>query len=127
MVGNLTSVTAAQTRTSAPSTAAAAPTAGVRPFTPESGKELAQAGQGLPAKPEAMPPPDVAAAVRRLNELMAERQRNLSFRVDEASGRTVITVLDARTSEVVRQIPSEEVLALARALEATHGLLDARA
>ena len=53
--------------------------------------------------------------MRRLNELMAERERSLRFRVDEASGRTVITVLDATTHEVVRQIPSEELLALARA------------
>jgi flagellar protein FlaG len=57
---------------------------------------------------------------------MAERERSLSFRVDEASGRTVITVLDATTQEVVRQIPSEEVLALARALEVSGALLDIR-
>jgi flagellar protein FlaG len=93
----------------------------------EAGKELAQTGQDLPAKAEAAPPPDIAATVRKLNEIMAERQRSLSFHVDEASGRTVITVLDATTSEVVRQIPSEEVLALARALEGAQGLLDAYA
>jgi len=99
----------------------------MRPQSAETGKDVAQTGQELPAKPEPPPPPDVAAAVRRLNELMAERQRNLSFHVDEGSGRMVITVLDAATSEVVRQIPSDEVLALARALEDAGGLLDARA
>jgi flagellar protein FlaG len=57
---------------------------------------------------------------------MAERERSLIFRVDEASGRTVITVLDATTQEVVRQIPSEEVLVLARALEVSGALLDTR-
>jgi len=127
MVGNLTSVTAAQARMSALSTAETAAAAAVRPLLAESGKDVAQAGQDLPAKREAPPPADIAAAVRRLNQLMAERQRNLSFRVDEASGRTVITVLHAKTSEVVRQIPSEEVLALARALEQARGLLDAHA
>jgi flagellar protein FlaG len=50
----------------------------------------------------------------------------LSFRVDESSGRTVITVLDATTREIVRQIPSEEVLALARAIETSGALLDTR-
>jgi flagellar protein FlaG len=117
MVGNSTSVTAAQARTQAPSTAAAA----------GAGKEVAQTGQDLPAKREPSPPQDITAAVRRLNELMAERGRNLSFHVDEASGRTVITVLDAATAEIVRQIPSDEVLALSRALELEYGLLDARA
>ena len=127
MVGNSTSVTAAQARTSAPSTAATAAVVALRPAAAERGKDVAQAGQVLPVEREAPPPPDVAAAVRRLNELMAERQRNLSFHVDDASGRTVITVLDATTSEVVRQIPSEEVLALARALELERGLVDAHA
>ena len=126
MVGNSTSVTAAQARTSAPSTAAAAAVA-LRLAAAERGKDVAQTGQDLPVEREAPPPPDIAAAVRRLNQLMAERQRDLAFHVDEASGRTVITVLDATTSEVVRQIPSEEVLALARALELERGLLDAHA
>jgi flagellar protein FlaG len=127
MVGNSTSVTAAQARTSAPSTAATAAADAVRPALAERGKDVAQAGQDLPVEREAPPPPDITAAVRRLNQLMAERQRDLSFHVDDASGRTVITVLDATTSEVVRQIPSEEVLALARALELERGLLDAHA
>jgi flagellar protein FlaG len=127
MVGNSTSVTVAQARTSAPSTAAAAAAVAVRQATAERGKDVAQTGQDLPVEREAPPPPDITAAVRRLNELMAERQRNLAFHVDDASGRTVITVLDATTSEVVRQIPSEEVLALARALELERGLVDAHA
>jgi flagellar protein FlaG len=127
MVGNSTSVTAAQARTSAPPSAATAVAVALRPAAAERGKDVAQTGQNLPVEREAPPPPDIAAAVRRLNQLMAERQRDLAFHVDEASGRTVITVLDATTSEVVRQIPSEEVLALARALELERGLLDAHA
>jgi flagellar protein FlaG len=91
------------------------------------GKKGAVAGQDLPPRREiAMPAEDIEDTVRRLNELMAERDRSLSFRVDEASGRTVITVLDATTHEIVRQIPSEEVLALARAVEEAGVLLDAR-
>lgn len=125
MVGNLVSVTATQARTPASSSAATAAAVAVRPALAESGKDVARAGQDLPVEREAAPPPDISAAVRRLNELMAERQRNLTFHVDEASGRTVITVLDATTSKIVRQIPSEEVLALARALELERGLLDA--
>jgi flagellar protein FlaG len=127
MVGNLSSVTAVQARMSAPSTAETAAAAAVRPVPAATGKDVAQPGQDLPAKREAPPPASIADAVRRLNQLMAERQRNLSFHVDETSGRTVITVLHAATSEVVRQIPSEEVLALARALEQARGLLDAHA
>lgn len=69
---------------------------------------------------------DVERALQRLTELMSETQRSLRFRVDEASGRTVITVLDAETNEIVRQIPSPEALAVARHLERLGALLDAR-
>jgi flagellar protein FlaG len=125
MIGNLTSVTAASARTPAHSAAETA-AAKLRPGPNQGGKDVAPTGEELPVTHAAPPPVDVAAAVRRLNELMEQRQRDLSFHVDEASGRTVITVRDAATSEVVRQIPSEEVLALARVLEQADGRLDAR-
>ena len=34
------------------------------------------------------------------------------FSVDEVTGCTVITVLDAQTDEVIRQIPAKEMLAV---------------
>jgi flagellar protein FlaG len=110
----------------APATAGSA-----RPAVPAgigaTGNNVSDSGQDLPAGPPAeMPAADIEGTVRRLNELMAERERSLSFHVDEFSGRTVITVLDATTREVVRQIPSEEVLALARAIESSGALLDTR-
>jgi flagellar protein FlaG len=50
--------------------------------------------------------------VGQLNELVQAIRRELEFSVDEQSGRTVITVVDAETREVIRQIPPEEVLTL---------------
>jgi flagellar protein FlaG len=118
-------VTTAQAGRPAPATAGTAPAAPVGTAT--TGNNVTVAGQELPVTPPPeMPAEDIEATVRRLNELMAERERSLSFHVDEASGRTVITVLDATTHEVVRQIPSEEVLALRRALETSGALLDVR-
>lgn len=123
MVGNSTSVTGAQAGTPASTTAEAAAVRAVA----GSGKEVAKAGQSLPAKRATPPVTDISAAVQRLNELMAERQRTLEFHVDDASGRTVITVREATTSEIVRQIPSQHALALAEALEHDRGLLDSLA
>ncbi len=51
--------------------------------------------------------------VDALNENRIVR-RNLQFTVDEATGITVITVRDAQSDEVIRQIPSEELLQLAK-------------
>ena len=43
--------------------------------------------------------------------------RALSIRVDDELNRPVVSVIDKQTEEVVRQIPSEEVIALARFLQ----------
>ncbi|MDP5290696.1 flagellar protein FlaG [Oceanimonas sp. CHS3-5] len=54
--------------------------------------------------------------------------RGLQFRVDEDSGRHVVTVLDSDTGDVVRQIPSEELLdVITRLNEASRGLIDTKA
>jgi flagellar protein FlaG len=56
-------------------------------------------------------------ALQDLNGYVQTVQRNLQFDVDDTSGHTVIRVVDSETEEVIRQIPSEEVLALARHLK----------
>ena len=119
MVGNLAAVTVAPARMSAPS--------GQKVTTPElpGGKTVAETGQDLPVPKPSAAPADLARTVGKLNETLAAARRNLSFRIDEGSGRTVITVVDAVTHEVVRQIPTEEVLALARALDCTGAFVDA--
>ncbi|MCC6203062.1 MAG: flagellar protein FlaG [Gammaproteobacteria bacterium] len=53
----------------------------------------------------------------KLNRIAHSVQRNLSFTVDEPTGRTVIRVMDTSTGETVRQIPTEEALALAQHLD----------
>jgi flagellar protein FlaG len=94
----------------------------------------------IPAEhPPAAPRPTVEAAPEKhvtrdtLEAIAASIQaylqrngRNLEFRVDDSTGRTVITVRDASTGDVIRQIPNEEALAIAQRLDANSGtLLDA--
>ncbi len=97
------------------------------PSAVPTGKGASAGGEALPAERAAIAAQDLERTMRKLNATLAAAQRNLSFRVDQGSGRTVITVVDAETHQVIRQIPSEEVMALSRALEAASGLLDARA
>ena len=59
----------------------------------------------------------VREAVTRLNDYVQSVQRDLQFRLDEDSGKTVVTVLDRQSSEVVRQIPDEVALKLAQDLQ----------
>lgn len=61
---------------------------------------------------------EVQTAVKRLNEYVQSIQRGLKFDYDEEVSQTVITVVDSSTNEVVRQIPNEVALELARSLSA---------
>ena len=56
-------------------------------------------------------------AVGELNSFVQNIRRNLEFTIDDESGRIVIKVIDSESKEVIRQIPPEEAVQLARTLE----------
>jgi flagellar protein FlaG len=58
----------------------------------------------------------VTQAVSKLNDFVQNTQRNLQFSVDQKSGAMVVKVIDAATEKVIRQMPTEETLRLARSL-----------
>lgn len=53
-------------------------------------------------------------AVSQINDHVQSLQRNLQFTVDDITGKDIVTVVDTETEKVIRQIPSEEVLEVAR-------------
>jgi flagellar protein FlaG len=58
----------------------------------------------------------VDAAASAFHDFFKETSANLVFQVDKSTGQFVFKVVDATTQEVIRQVPSEEVLAMARKL-----------
>ena len=69
------------------------------------------------APPQAAPsvsPASVSQATREIADYMQSVSRALKISVDEDLGATVIRVLDPQTDKLIRQIPPEEALALAR-------------
>lgn len=79
-----------------------------------------------PVAAAALAPPseaDVQAAVAQINQALRGQNNSLQFEIDKASGKTVVRVIDKDTQEVVRQFPSEEVLAIARAIPPISGAL----
>jgi len=78
---------------------------------PQSGK--ATKAEGADQQPTAQ---DFEAVVAKLSDFVQAVERDLSFTVDDNTGDTVIVVKDRQTDEVVRQIPSEDVLQLAQKL-----------
>lgn len=66
---------------------------------------------------------DVDEAVNRLTDFVSANQSEINFSVDESSGIRVVKIVDRNSNEVIRQMPSEEAVALARALDKLQGLL----
>ena len=65
----------------------------------------------------------VSEAVTSINQSMNTLARGLEFSIDTDSKRTVVKVIDQETKELIRQIPTEEALEIAQALEQAQGLL----
>jgi flagellar protein FlaG len=61
---------------------------------------------------------NLSQAVSRLNAHVQNIHRELEFSIDKATGRTIIKVIDSSTKEVIRQLPPEEVLQVARRIAA---------
>jgi len=65
----------------------------------------------------------VHEAAKRIEEFVQSVGRTLSFSVDSSTGRSILRVVDPQSGEVVRQLPPEEVLRVARAVEFMQGVL----
>ena len=62
-------------------------------------------------------------ALEQVREHVRRVVPELDFSVDEDTGRVVVKLMDTATNEVLRQIPSEEVLHIAKMLDKLQGLL----
>lgn len=62
-------------------------------------------------------------AVREINQTVQAAARDLEFSVDPETRATVVRVIDHASGEVIRQIPAEETLEIARSLDRLQGLL----
>jgi flagellar protein FlaG len=59
----------------------------------------------------------VDEALTQINDFVQSKNRQLNFSVDEDSGRQVIKVTDAGSGDVIRQIPTPEVLKLSARIQ----------
>ena len=107
---------AAQSLSSAPQVPVSKPKAEVKA---EAVKAEQESGKVMP--PNAQQTADarsveVKEAVSKLNEYVQKTQRDLDFQLDEDSGKTVIRVYDRQSEQLVRQIPDEVALEMAKKL-----------
>jgi len=70
----------------------------------------------------------VAKTAQQLETFVASMGRDLSFSVDSTTGYHVVRVTNPQTGEVVRQLPSEELLKIAETMQQTgSGLVNQKA
>lgn len=69
------------------------------------------------ARDSVVDPARLSQAVQQIASFVQNLSRSLSISVDDRSGDFVVRVQNALTEEVVRQIPSEEVLRISAAIE----------
>jgi len=73
---------------------------------------------------EAISFPELVNEVEKLNIATQNIQRSLEFTVDDDVEKTIITVRDRETEEVIRQIPAEELINISKRLRAVTGELE---
>ena len=66
-------------------------------------------------------------AIARMNQRMQDGGRGLAFKIDPSLDRPVVTVTNQETGEVIRQIPNEVIVQMARSIDENKGnLLNAK-
>jgi flagellar protein FlaG len=76
----------------------------------------------------AAPPVEVRkieSVTRQIDSFLRSMNKSLQFRLDESTGRMIVSICDSETGEVIRQVPGEEALRIAQSLESRlSGMLD---
>ncbi len=85
------------------------------PSPSQSAVPAGSGGKGAPI-PGKVPEQALGAAARDMQDYLQQLPTDLQFRVDKGSGQFYFKVVDPATHKVIRQVPSEEVLAMARKL-----------
>jgi flagellar protein FlaG len=73
-----------------------------------------------PARPD---PQKAAQAAKEINDFLKSSSAGIEFQVDNQSERVIVRVVDTETKQLIRQVPTEEMVAISHALDRMTGLL----
>jgi flagellar protein FlaG len=79
-----------------------------------------------PAVQTTEPPPSAEAirqAARQINEFLKSSAAAIEFSVDSQSDKVIVRIVDPQTKEVIRQLPSEEMIAISKSIDRMTSLL----
>jgi len=89
-------------------------------------EELSLAEKG-DEQPERTTNESIKALIEDANVTLQQRHTALSFRIDDGTDSLVVQVIETESGDVIKQIPTDEILAMRQRLQETIGvLLDTR-
>lgn len=98
----------------------------VEPATPvqamPAGMVRPSGGSSLDSDASGSDPKGASEAMQELVDVLKTTTIGLRFEIDEKTHRVITQVIDKDTGEIIRQLPSEEVLRFARAIDKLQGL-----
>lgn len=62
-------------------------------------------------------------AIKKINDFVNTQTTDVQFSIDESTHIRVVKVVDLATNSTIRQMPSEEILQLAKSLDQLQGLI----
>lgn len=65
----------------------------------------------------------IKAAIATANQAMISANAQVQFQFDSESGRTLVRIVDTESKTVIRQIPTDEILVIARNIDRLQGLI----
>lgn len=80
-------------------------------------QDLSKIAEKVDSKERGLSSDEFSKAVEDLSDFAKTTNRQLNFSIDEGSDKQVVKVTDAESGEVIRQIPSEEILKLSERLQ----------
>lgn len=118
---NMTISNAASTVTTAASSGSS-PRQVSLPDVPDVSPSPVPAAPPVPQKTVEPQLEQVQQAIDRVKESIKPTLANsLDFQIDQSTGKTIVKIMDTTTNTLVRQIPSEEMLIIAKALTDLQG------
>lgn len=93
------------------------------PVATQTPQAVTQANQLAGTSPDATSKEELEKHLSKINDFVQTRASNVQFETDEETGIRVVKVIDTATKEVIRQLPTEEAVRIAKALDQLQGLL----
>lgn len=76
-----------------------------------------------PAAPVAISQAELTRSLEAINHFLQPVASDITFSQDDRTGKTIVKIIDTKTQTVLRQIPSQEAVEMAKQLDKLQGLL----